>query len=94
MIKEVSGLIHSYFFFFVDMICKQCRHCDQMSRPMASDPSLYCLPRSLVGDAAINEPPHDKSNKMACAPSRLRSAWASVQSNQSHCCPHEESLGL
>ena len=34
------------------------------------------------------EPPHDKTNKMACAPSE-----DSVQSDQSLCCPHEESLG-
>ena len=30
----------------------------------------------------INEPRHDKTNKMACA-----------QSDQSLCCPHEEILG-
>ena len=29
-----------------------------------------------------NEPPHDKLNRMACA-----------QSDQSLCCPHEETLG-
>ena len=28
-----------------------------------------------------------------CAQQRLRSAWASAQSDQSLCCPHEESLG-
>ena len=27
------------------------------------------------------EPPHDKTNKMACAPSKDRSAWASAQSD-------------
>ena len=46
--------------------------------------------------------PHDKTNKVACAPSedsdqpgqrRVRSAWASTQSDQSLRCPHEESLG-
>ena len=40
-----------------------------------------------------NELPHDKTNKMACAPSELRSALASAQSDQSLRCPHEESLG-
>ena len=39
-----------------------------------------------------NEPPHDKTNKMACAPGEDGSAWASAQSDQSLCCPHEESL--
>ena len=29
------------------------------------------------------EPPRDKTNKMACAPSEDRSAWASTQSDQS-----------
>ena len=29
------------------------------------------------------EPPHDKTNKMACAQQGLRSAWASAQSDQS-----------
>ena len=34
-----------------------------------------------------------KPTKWLCAQRRLRSAWASAQSNQSLCCPHEESLG-
>ena len=32
------------------------------------------------------EPPHDKTNKVACAPSEVRSAWASAQSDQSSLC--------
>ena len=40
------------------------------------------------------EPPHDKTNKLwLCAQRRLRSAWASAQSDQSLRSPHEESLG-
>ena len=39
------------------------------------------------------EPPHDKTNKMACAPRELRSVWATAKSDQSLCCVHEESLG-
>ena len=39
------------------------------------------------------EPPRDTTNKVACAPSVDRSAWASAQSDQSLRCPHEESLG-
>ena len=31
-----------------------------------------------------NEPQHDKTNKMACAPSEDWSAWASTQFEQSH----------
>ena len=41
-----------------------------------------------------NELQHDKTkNKWVCAQWRLRSAWASAQSDQSLRCPHEESLG-
>ena len=38
-------------------------------------------------------PAHDKTYKMACAPSENRSAWASAQSDRSFRCPHEQSLG-
>ena len=31
----------------------------------------------------LNKSPHDKTNKMACAPSKDRSAWASAHSDQS-----------
>ena len=34
-----------------------------------------------------------KSTKWVCAQRRLRSAWASAQSDQSLRCPHEETLG-
>ena len=34
-----------------------------------------------------------KQTKWVCAERRLRSAWASAQSDQSPRCPHEESLG-
>ena len=34
-----------------------------------------------------------KPTKLLCAQRRLRSAWASVQSDQSLRCPHEETLG-
>ena len=39
------------------------------------------------------EPRHDKTNKWLCAQRKLRSAWASAQSDQSLRCPHEENLG-
>ena len=35
-----------------------------------------------------------KPTKWVCAQRRLRSAWASAQSDQSLLCPHEERLGL
>ena len=39
-------------------------------RSAASDLDLHCLPRSQKWDARlIIEPPHDKINKVACAPS-------------------------
>ena len=34
----------------------------------------------------IYELPHDKTNKMMCAQQRLRSAWTSIQSDQSSLC--------
>ena len=46
-----------------------------------------------VLDACSCEPRHDKPTKCVCAQRRLRSAWASAQSDQSLRCPHEESLG-
>ena len=36
---------------------------------------------------------HDKTNKIAWAPSEDRSAWTSAQFDQSLRCPHEKSLG-
>ena len=42
----------------------------------------------------VYELAHDKTYSDMCVQWRLRSAWASTQSDQSLCCPHEESLGL
>ena len=56
-------------------------------------PSSYHLALFTISENII-EPSHDKTKKMICAPSeRLRSAWASAQSDQSLRCPQEESLG-
>ena len=41
--------------------------------------------------AYINEPPHDKTNKVACAPSE--DSDQTGHPDQSLRCPHEESLG-
>ena len=38
------------------------------------------------------EPPHDKPTIWLCGQRRLRSAWASAQSDQSLRCPHEKRL--
>ena len=48
-----------------------------------SDLVHYCLSQNL---GSLCELPHDKTNKMACAPSEDSSAWASVQSDQSSLC--------
>ena len=49
--------------------------------------------RSTRNTHFIIEPPHDKTNKVACAPSEDRSAWTPAQSDQSLRCLHEETLG-
>ena len=41
----------------------------------------------------INEPPHDKTNKVACAPSKNSDQPGHPPSLISLRCPHEESLG-
>ena len=48
---------------------------------------------SVGSEQRANEPRHDKPTKWLCTQWRLRSAWASAQSDQSLRCPHEESLG-
>ena len=41
----------------------------------------------------LNEPPHDKTNKIACAPSEDSDQPGHLPSLISLCCPHEESSG-
>ena len=43
--------------------------------------------------AEVNEPPHDKTNKMACVPSEDSDQPGHPPSLISLCCPHEETLG-
>ena len=43
--------------------------------------SVYYISRVALQNS-IFEPPHDKTNKMICAPSEDRSAWAATQSDQ------------
>ena len=40
----------------------------------------------LGSSVKMEQPPHDKTNKMTCAQQKLRSAWASTQSDQSLLC--------
>ena len=51
---------------------------------------MYCIHPSRVQDISMDM---TKPTKWLCAQRRLRSAWASAQSDQSLRCPHEESLG-
>ena len=46
---------------------------------------FFLIAESIPG-FLLNEPAHDKTNKMACAPSEDRTAWASTQSDQSLLC--------
>ena len=39
------------------------------------------------------EPRHDKTNKMAVRPAKSQVSLSTTQSDQSLCCPHEETLG-
>ena len=54
---------------------------------------IFWMQYSMAKPHYSNEPPHDKTNKMMCAQRRLRSAWASAQSDHSLHCSHEETLG-
>ena len=46
-----------------------------------------------VRTLSINEPRHDKTNKMAVRPAKTKISLDIPQSDQSLRCPHEESLG-
>ena len=48
---------------------------------------------NMVGSVYIIEPPHDKTNKMACAPSKDSDQLRHPPSLISLRCSHEESLG-
>ena len=54
---------------------------------------LSGCPCAFEHSQTITEPRHDQPTKSVCAQLRLRSAWASAQSDQSLRCPHEETLG-
>ena len=56
-------------------------------------PRYYTNSASKVRKENLDEPRHDKTNKVPMPKLRLRSAWASAESDQSLCCPHEETLG-
>ena len=44
---------------------------------------FYLCNSSVTVNKSTYEPPHDKTNKLRSAQGRLRSGWASVQSDQS-----------
>ena len=54
----------------------------------ALSPELYCVFREKCMSHDMTKP-----KKRLCAQQRLRTAWASAQSDQSLRCPHEETLG-
>ena len=65
----------------------------QIALPVCLPSTFVCLPTTKVNHSGDTsgiplredyEPPHDKTNKMACAPSE--------DSDQNLRCPHEESL--
>ena len=49
-----------------------------------------CAQENMFKQPGKYEPQHDKTNKITYAPSELRSASASAQSDQILCCPHEK----
>ena len=54
---------------------------------------VFSSKHQLQNDKA-NEPPRNKNKQNdMCAQRRLRSAWASAQSDQSLRCPHVETVG-
>ena len=79
--------------------CKTClwhmrtTYADQPVHPLASSLNSIFVIWLQDGTKPINEPPPDKTNKMACTPSKgsVR-LGGSAQSDQSLRCPHEESL--
>ena len=56
------------------------------------DRSLTWLQCCWLSCKTLNEPPHDKTNKMNLRPAKTQ-IWTSAPSDQSLRCPHEESLG-
>ena len=55
---------------------------------------LLRMVHRLTAEDIIIEPPHDKTNRMPCAPSEDSDQPGHPgQSDQSLCCPHEEILG-
>ena len=66
-----------------------CWHCSihELHDTSKQSNCLPCLPSKHKHAFCTFEPPHDKTNKMACAPSKKpRPAWASTQSDQPWLC--------
>ena len=71
---DANGPCHEKTFF-----------CHIQTTKEQSDQDLFvcCLDRIVSMSSELH---HDKNNKVMCAQGRLRSAWASAQSDQSLCC--------
>ena len=78
----------------VVLLIGQCMSLSVFSYSMYHWKAMIYSCASSCASTILFEPPHHKTNKNGlCAQGRLRSAWASAQSDQSLRCPHEESWG-
>ena len=66
--------------------------CQQVRLKLACPASPYCAPYIIIVQIIWATSWQNQQND-PCAQRRLRSAWASAQSDQSLRCPHEETLG-
>ena len=90
----------TFFFLSKKHICSKCILLDLYVRvflePNIHGYIVYMFVYTCTLDIWVQVyiyPRHNKTNKWLRAQRRLRSAWASAQSDQSLRCPHEEALG-
>ena len=95
-----SGQSKNIFFFSKQHICSKCILLDLYVRiflePNIHGYIVYMFVYTCILDIWVRvymSRDMTKATKWLCAQRRLRSAWASAQSDQSLRCPHEESLG-
>ena len=89
-----------FFFFSKQHICSKCIVLDLYIRvflePNIHGYIVYMFVYTCILDIWVRvymSRDMTKPTKWLCAQRRLRSAWASAQSDQSLRCPHEEALG-
>ena len=89
-----------YFFFSKQHICSKCILLDLyvhvFLEPNIQGYIVYMFVYTCILDIWVRMYMSRDMTKLAkwlCAQRRLRSAWASAQSDQSLRCPHEEALG-